>query len=115
MLIVAAILAIFVYGLIAAMLGTILPALSKKFNLTPKQNGNIAMGQAFGLMVGSFFGGPLMEVYGFKAGLLLGLGLVALALFALRAAGGYSAVAGLLFMLGVGGGAIVVGANGLPP
>ena len=41
MLILAAILALFVYGMIAAMLGTILPALSTRFQLTPKQNGNI--------------------------------------------------------------------------
>ena len=46
MLTVAAVLAIFVYGIIAAMLGTILPDISKRFNLTPKQNGNIAMAQA---------------------------------------------------------------------
>ena len=35
MLIFAAILAIFVYGMIAAMLGTILPDLSDRFRLTP--------------------------------------------------------------------------------
>ena len=38
MLIFAAILAIFVYGMIAAMLGTILPDLSDRFHLTPTQN-----------------------------------------------------------------------------
>ena len=53
MLITAAILAIFVYGMIAAMLGTILPDLSKRFNLTPKQNGNIALAQAIGLIIAS--------------------------------------------------------------
>ena len=35
MLIFAAIVAIFVYGMIAAMLGTILPNLSERFRLTP--------------------------------------------------------------------------------
>lgn len=115
MLIVAAILAIFVYGMIAAMLGTILPDLSKKHNLSPKQNGNIAMSQAIGLMVGSFFVGPLMDVQGTKTGLLLGLALVALAVFGLRAASGYGAIAGMMLLLGTGGGAVVVGANGLPP
>jgi fucose permease len=115
MLLVAAILSIFVYGMIAAMLGTILPDISKKFSLTPKQNGNIAMAQAIGLMIGSFGVGPLIDVQGVKLGLLLGLGLVALALFGLRAAGGYGSVAALMLILGMGGGAIVVGANGLPP
>lgn len=115
MLIVAAILAIFVYGMIAAMLGTILPDLSKKFSLSPKQNGSIAMMQAIGLMIGSFFAGPLMDVEGVKAGLLLGLGLVAAALLGLKGAKGYAMVAGLMMLLGIGGGAIVNGANGLPP
>jgi len=115
MLIVAAVLAIFVYGMIAAMLGTILPDLSKKFSLTPKQNGNIAMAQAVGLMIGSFFGGPLMDTQGWKTGLLLGLGLIAIALLGLRSASGYSMIAALMLLLGVGGGAVVVGANGLPP
>lgn len=115
MLIVAAILAIFVYGMIAAMLGTILPDLSKKFSLSPKQNGSIAMTQAIGLMIGSFFAGPLMDMQGVKAGLLLGLALVAMALLGLKTAKGYGMIAGLMLMLGIGGGAIVNGANGLPP
>src|SRR5437764_2900937 len=115
MLILAAILAIFVYGIIAAMLGTILPDISRRFNMTPKQNGNVAMAQAIGLMIGGFFVGPLMDVQGKKIGLVLGLGLVALALFGLRAATGYASVALLLFLLGVGGGAVVTGANTLPP
>ena len=115
MLTLAAVLAIFVYGIIAAMLGTILPDISKRFNLTPKQNGNIAMAQAIGLMIGSFCVGPIMDVQGKKVGLLLGLLLVVIALVGLRAATGYGMVAGLLLLLGTGGGAIVNGANALPP
>jgi fucose permease len=115
MLTLAAVLAIFVYGIIAAMLGTILPDLSKRFNLSPKQNGNIAMAQAIGLMIGGFFVGPLMDTQGKKVGLLLGLGLIVAALFGLRSAGGYGAAATFMFVLGIGGGAIVTGANTLPP
>lgn len=115
MLTLAAVLAIFVYGIIAAMLGTILPDISKRFNLTPKQNGNIAMAQAIGLMIGGFFVGPLMDVEGKKIGILLGLGLIVAALLGLRTAGGYGTVTAFMFMLGTGGGAIVTGANTLPP
>ena len=115
MLILAAVLAIFVYGIIAAMLGTILPGISQRFNLTPKQNGNIAMAQAVGLMIGGFFVGPLMDTEGAKVGLLLGLGLIAASLFGLKFANGYGSVAMLMFILGCGGGAIVTGANTLPP
>jgi fucose permease len=115
MLILAAILAIFVYGMVAATLGTILPDLSKRFSLTPKQNGNIAMAQAIGLMVGSFFIGPLIDVRGFKTGLLMGLGTITIALLGLRGASGYGMIAGLMLLLGIGGGCVVVGGNGMPP
>jgi fucose permease len=113
MLITAAILAIFVYGMIAAMLGTILPDISQRFSLTPKQNGNIALFQAVGLMIGSFCVGPLMDVEGKQLGMLLGLGLVALALFLLRGAGGYQSVVMAMTLLGIGGGTVVAAANTL--
>ncbi|HOQ44104.1 MAG TPA: MFS transporter [Bryobacteraceae bacterium] len=112
-LIVAAILAIFVYGVIAAMLGTILPSLSETFNLTPEQNGNIALAQALGLIIASVSAGPLIDNKGKKAGLLLGLGLVAIALFGLSNAGGYGSILAALFLLGFGGGIIVTAGNAL--
>ena len=68
MLILAAILAIFVYGMIAAMLGTILPDLSSRFKLTPQQNGTIALMQAIGLIVASISVGPLIDNEGKKVG-----------------------------------------------
>ncbi len=109
----APIFAIFVYGLIAAMLGTILPALSARFHLTPKQNGNIALAQAIGLVIASVAAGPLIDNQGYKAGMVLGLALIALALFLLPASKSYSQVVGTLFLLGLGGGTIVTGANAL--
>ena len=115
MLILAAVLSILIYGMIAAMLGTILPDLSQRFNLTPAQNGRIAMAQAIGLMIGSFVAGPLMDIYGKKLGVAGGLLLIAVALVGLRAAPGYGAIVGLIFVLGTGGGALVNGANALPP
>jgi fucose permease len=113
MLILAAVLAIFVYGMIAAMLGTILPGLSERFHLTPKQNGSIAFAQALGLMIASVGVGPLMDNEGKKLGLILGLALVALALLALPRSGGFGSIAALLFVLGLGGGVVVTGANAL--
>ena len=83
MLILSAIVAIFVYGMIAAMLGTILPELSERFKLTPSQNGTIAFAQALGLILASLAVGPLLDNEGKKAGLILGLTLIAIALYAL--------------------------------
>jgi fucose permease len=112
-LIFAAILAIFVYGMIAAMLGTILPDLSDRFQLTPTQNGTIAFSQALGLMIASLGVGPLLDTEGDKAGLILGLAFIAVALFWLPRSKGYRSIVFLLFMLGVGGGIVVTGANAL--
>ena len=113
MLILAAVLAIFVYGVIAAMLGTILPGLSERFHLTPNQNGVIAFAQALGLMIASLAVGPLIDNEGKKIGLIIGLALIALALVSLPKAGGYGSIIALLFMLGLGGGVVVTGANAL--
>lgn len=112
-LIFAAILGIFVYGMTAATLGTILPDLSERFGLTPKQNGTIAFAQALGLMIASLGVGPLLDTQGDKIGLILGLACIAVALFALPRARGYGAIVALLFLLGVGGGIDVTGANAL--
>ena len=113
MLIFAAILAIFVYGMIAAMLGTILPELSERFGLSPAQNGTIAFAQAVGLMVASLGVGPLLDNEGDKIGLILGLGFIAIVLFALPRSPGFKSIVLLLFLLGVGGGIVVTGANAL--
>lgn len=113
MLIFAAILAIFVYGMTAAMLGTILPELSDRFKLTPAQNGAIATAQAVGLMIASVAVGPLLDSQGDKIGLILGLVFIAISLFLLPRSSGYRGVVFLLFLLGVGGGIVVTGANAL--
>jgi fucose permease len=113
LLILAAVVAIFVYGMMAAMLGTILPELSSRFQLTPRQNGTIAFAQAIGLMLASLAVGPLLDDFGKKAGLVLGLALIVIALFALPRSQGFRSVVFLLFLLGMGGGIVVTGANAL--
>ena len=113
MLLFAAIVAIFIYGMIAAMLGTILPDLSDRFHLSPSQNGSIAFAQAVGLIIASLGVGPLLDNEGKKLGLILGLGFIAVALFALPRSRGYRSIMFLLFLLGVGGGIVVTGANAL--
>jgi fucose permease len=112
-LIFAAILAIFVYGMIAAMLGTILPDLSERFQLTPTQNGTIAFAQALGLMIASVGVGPLLDTQGEKVGLILGLACIAFALYLLPRSQGFRPIVLLMFLLGIGGGIVVTGANAL--
>jgi len=112
-LILAAILAIFVYGMIAAMLGTILPELSERFHLSPSQNGTVASAQALGLILASLGVGPLLDNEGNKLGMVLGLVFISIALLALPRSPGFRTILLLLFLLGVGGGTLVTAANAL--
>lgn len=109
-LIVAAILAIFVYGMIAAMLGTILPS----FQFTPDESGTVALAQALGLVLASLSAGPLTDNKGKKVALVISLALIALALFLLaNAARNPTQVSIYMFLQGFGGGMLVTSANAL--
>ncbi len=113
MLILSAVLAIFVYGMIAAMLGTILPDLAGRFHLSPKQNGTIALTQALGLVIASISVGPLVDSQGVKTGMIIGLVVICAALALLPRSKGFGQIAGYMFLLGLGGGTIVTAANDL--
>ena len=113
MLIFAACVAIFVYGMVSSMLGTINPGLATKFQLDNVQTGYLALAQGLGFVIASVSGGALMDRKGKKIGLLLGLGLVAAALFLLANAPGYTAIIVAMVGLGIGAGIILTGANAL--
>lgn len=110
MLIVAAILAIFVYGVIAAMLGTLMPTFTF---LSMEQKGSVALAQAIGLIIASVAVGPLIDNKGKKTGLVLGLTMIAAALWALPSGNAFGLILVLLLLLGLGGGIIVTAANAL--
>jgi fucose permease len=113
MLILAAILSILVYGVIAAMLGTLMPSFTALFQLSGDQNGNIAFANSLGLIIASISVGPLIDIRGKKTALLGGLILITCALAGLPSAAGYMQLMLLYFILGLGGGIIVTGANAL--
>lgn len=110
MLILAAILGILVYGIVAATWGTLNPTLG--FN--DAQNGNIALAQALGLVVASISVGPLIDLKGKKTAMVGGLALICGSLWYLPSAGhDYSNTLIALAVLGFGGGVLVTGANAL--
>lgn len=113
MLIFAASLAIFVYGMVASMLGTINPALAAKFNLDNLQTSYIALAQGIGLVIASVSVGPLLDRKGKKVGLLLGLGMVAASSFILANASGYGTMVFTMVVMGIGGGITLTAANAL--
>jgi len=98
-LIPAAILAIFVYGMIASVAGTIVPDVSKRFDLTPEQIGYVFLAQAIGLIIASVSVGPLLDNKGKKTGLLLGFILIVTALFAVPNSTGYYMIMSFMVLL----------------
>jgi fucose permease len=91
------------------MLGALLPS----YHLSHGQEGILGLTQAAGLIIASLSAGPVIDVRGNKLALLLGLLLVAAALFAAPNAGGYDGLLAVYFVLGLGGGIVVTGANSL--
>lgn len=113
MLMFAGCLEIFVYGMVASMLGTITPGLAAKLYLTNAQIGYIALAQGLGLVVASVSVGPLMDRRGKKIGILLGLLFITASLVALANANSFAMIVVAMFVLGVGGGIVLTGANAL--
>lgn len=113
MLLFAACLAIFVYGMVASMVGTINPALAAKFQLNNVQTSYLALAQGIGLVVASVSVGPLMDRQGKKVGLVLGLTCVAAAMLVLAAASGFAVILVAMIVMGMGGGIVITGANAL--
>ena len=110
MLILAAILGILVYGIVAATWGTLNPTLG----FDNVQNGNIALAQAIGLIVASVSVGPLVDLKGKKTAMVGGLALICASLWYLPSAGhDYMSTLIALAVLGFGGGILVTGANAL--
>jgi len=113
MLIIAASLAIFVYGMVASMLGTINPGLATRFHLDNVQTSYIALAQGIGLVIASVSVGPLLDKKGKKVGLILGLSAVIVSLVILANADGYPAMMFSMALMGLGGGITITAANAL--
>jgi fucose permease len=110
MLMLAAILGILIYGIVAATWGTFNPTLG----FTNAQIGTLSMAQSIGLVVASISVGPLIDLKGKKTALVGGLALIAISFWMLPAAGGdFTLVLVALALLGLGGGIVVTGANTL--
>ena len=110
MLILAAILGILVYGIVAATWGTLNPTLG----FDNAQSGNIALANALGLVVASVSVGPLIDLKGKKTAMVGGLAMICAALWYIPSAGrDYTSTLIALAFLGFGGGVLVTGANAL--
>jgi fucose permease len=110
-LILAAWLGIFIYGYLNAMLGIVLPNLMEKLHLDKAQAATFFMLTSLGLLVAAVPSGPVMDAFGTKLVVCLGLFLVASAFWGLGSARSKKTLYMLSFVLGLGGSMVVAGEN----
>jgi fucose permease len=102
-----------VYGMIVSLAGAIVPQLSSRLSIGAHDIANIFLAQALGMMAASVSAGPLVDNRGKKAGLLLALALIGLAMCGLPVSGTQPMVFACMTMLGVGGGILSTTTNTL--
>ena len=104
---------IFVFGIVMAILGAILPSLFERIGFGAGAAGNLFLTMNFAMLVTSLFFGPLVDRFGFKALLAVSALLVAGAFLLLSRATSYGLVLGAAVVLGIGGGGLNGGTNAL--
>jgi fucose permease len=109
----AAWLGILIYGYLNAMLGIVLPNLMEKLKLDKAQAGTFFMFCSIGLIVSSIPSGPIMDSFGTKLVVCIGLFLVAVSFWGLGFISTSRMLYPLAFVLGLGGSMIVAGENTL--
>ncbi|HEX7487079.1 MAG TPA: MFS transporter [Vicinamibacterales bacterium] len=114
-LFVAAAMAMFVFGMIIAMLGTLfgLPAMRERFGIDLAQQGDLFSVLFIGLLVATAVVGPTLDRFGSKLVLVSASAMVTTALVALALAQGFGAAAVAALLLGVGGGWLNTATNAL--
>ena len=103
----------FVFGVVMAVLGAILPSLFERIGFNEAAAGTLFLTMNFAMLVMTLAFGPLVDRFGFKALLAVCALLVAGAFLLLNRASNYSLVLAAAVVLGFGGGGLNGGTNAL--
>jgi fucose permease len=103
----------FVFGIVMAILGAILPTLFDTIQLDKAQAGNLFLFMNFGMLVMSLLFGPIVDRFGFKLFLTAAALAVSASFFMLAGATTYPVVMAAAVLLGLGGGGLNGGSNAL--
>lgn len=114
-LFVAAAMAMFVFGMLIALLGTLfgLPAMRERLGVDLAQQGDLFSVLFIGLLAATAIVGPLLDRFGSKLVLVSASAMVTVALAAFALAQGFGAAAAAALLLGVGGGWLNTASNAL--
>ncbi len=113
MLDVVAYAAIFVFGIVMALVGAVMPVLTGRLSLDLGDVGTVFLVTNGSMLIGVMLVGPTIDRFGMKPPLAMGGALVAMALVAITRASGLGTLLPAVALLGFGGGGLNVGANTL--
>jgi len=103
----------FVFGIVMAILGAIMPSLFEKIQFNKSEAGNLFFTMNLAMLVMSLFFGPIVDRFGFKSFLIICSVLVAFSLLLFTAASSYAVILVAAIFLGFGGGGLNGGTNAL--
>jgi len=104
---------IFVFGLVMAILGAILPSLFERIAFNKSEAGNLFFFMNLAMLGMSVVFGPVVDRFGYRGFLALCSLLVAVSFFLFTLAPTYSFLVAAAVLLGIGGGGLNGGANAL--
>ena len=96
----------FVFGIVMALLGAVLPALSARLEFSLSAIGTLFLLMNFAMLLTSLLVGAAMDRFGIKLPLAVGPWLVAAALIVIAGARRYESLLPAVLLLGLGGGAL---------
>jgi MFS transporter, FHS family, glucose/mannose:H+ symporter len=96
----------FVFGIVMALLGAVLPELSARLQFSLASVGALFLVMNFAMLLTSLFVGAAMDRFGMKPPLASAPWLVAIALLIVAAASRYQSLVPAVVLLGIGGGAL---------
>jgi fucose permease len=103
--------AIFGYGMIASLAGTLVPAITQHLNISAGQIGDLFLAQALGMMIASLGAGALIDKAGERIAMLIAVAFLVLALFSLPAVQQFRYLLACMVLLGLGGGCLTTAAS----
>jgi FHS family glucose/mannose:H+ symporter-like MFS transporter len=103
----------FVFGVVMASLGALLPGLIEKIGFDKASAGALFLAMNFAMLIGSLVFGPICDRFGFRLLLLASTLLLGAAYTSLALAGSYVGISLSLIGLGLGGGALNGAVNAL--
>ena len=104
---------IFVFGIVMALLGAVMPVLSERITFDLADAGSLFLATNASMLFASLLVGPAMDRFGMKLPLTLGSMLVGAGLLGIAHAETFAALLPAAAVLGFGGGAINAGSNTL--